>query len=134
MNHRGQDFRVRSRTQGIYIVCCISSLVRMLLHLNHSLVNVGVTMPTFGSESFTSPLMAFTPSGVKDKFRGRDRVRVRNSLRALLGTIDSREPEGTRRRYVVEFDPKENDAKFLERGVFYEDELELRDWAFGTAR
>jgi hypothetical protein len=28
-------------------------------------------------------------------------------------------------RYVVEFDPRENDAKFLERGVFYEDEPEL---------
>ena len=37
-------------------------------------------------------------------------------------------------RYVVEFDPRENDAKFLERGVFYEDELELRDRAFGTVR
>jgi hypothetical protein len=60
-----------------------------------------------------------------DKFRGGDRVRVRNSLRAMVGTVDNREPEGTRRRYVVEFDPKENDAKFLERGVFYEDELEL---------
>ena len=61
-----------------------------------------------------------------DKFRAGDRVRVRNSLRALLGTINSREPEGTRRRYVVEFDPEENEAEFLERGVFYEDE-ELRD-------
>ena len=60
-----------------------------------------------------------------DKFRGGDRVRVRNSLRAMLGTVDSREPEGTRRRYVVEFDPRENDGKFLERGVFYADELEL---------
>jgi len=69
-----------------------------------------------------------------DKFRGGDRVRVRNSLRALLGTVDSREPEGTRRRYVVEFDPKENEAEFLERGVFYEDELELCDKAFGTGR
>jgi hypothetical protein len=69
-----------------------------------------------------------------DKFRARDRVRVRNSLRALLGTVNSREPEGTRRRYVVEFDPKENEAEFLERGVFYEDELELPDRAFGTVR
>jgi len=34
----------------------------------------------------------------------------------------------------VEFDPKENDAKFLERGVFYEDELELCDSAFGATR
>jgi hypothetical protein len=91
-------------------------------------VNVGVTMPAFGSESFA--LMQFTASGVKDKFRGGDRVRVRNSLRAMLGTVDSREPEGTRRRYVVEFDPEENEAEFLERGVFYEDE-ELRDRAFG---
>jgi hypothetical protein len=88
------------------------------------------------SESFASPLMQFTASGEKDKFSGGDRVRVRNSLRALLGTVNSREPEGTRRRYVVEFDPKENDAKFFERGVFYEDELELRDRdrAFGTVR
>jgi hypothetical protein len=69
-----------------------------------------------------------------DKFRGGDRVRVKNSLRPMVGTVDSREPEGTRRRYVVEFDPTENDAKFLERGVFYEDELELRDWAVGTVR
>ena len=69
-----------------------------------------------------------------DKFRGGDRVRVRNSLRAMVGTVDNREPEGTRRRYVVEFDPKENDAKFLERGVFYEDELELCNRAFGTVR
>ena len=69
-----------------------------------------------------------------DKFRAGDRVRVRNTLRALLGTVNSREPEGTRRRYVVEFDPRENDAKFLERGVFYEHELELRDRAFGTVR
>ena len=60
-----------------------------------------------------------------DKFRAGDRVRVRNTPRALLGTINSREPEGTRRRYVVEFDPKENHAKSLERGVFYADELEL---------
>jgi len=52
----------------------------------------------------------------------------------MIGTVNSREPEGTRRRYVVEFDPKENDAKFLERGVFYEDELELCDKAFGTVR
>jgi hypothetical protein len=94
-------------------------------------VNVGVTMPAFGSESFASSLMQFIASGVKDKFRGGDRVRVRNSLRAMLGTVDSREPEGTRRRYVVEFDPEENEAEFLERGVFYEDELELRDRAFG---
>jgi hypothetical protein len=97
-------------------------------------VNVGVTMPAFRSESFAYSLMQFAASGVKDKFRAGDRVRVRNSLRALLGTINSREPEGTRRRYVVEFDPKENDAKFLERGVFNEDELELRDRAFGTVR
>jgi len=69
-----------------------------------------------------------------DKFRAGDRVRVRNSLRPMIGTVNSREPEGTRRRYVVEFDPKENDAKFLERGVFYEDELELCDKAFGTVR
>ena len=69
-----------------------------------------------------------------DKFRGGDRVRVRNSLRPMVGTVDSREPEGTRRRYVVEFDPRENDAKFLERGVFYADELELCDRAFGTVR
>jgi hypothetical protein len=62
-----------------------------------------------------------------DKFRGGDRVRVRNSLRAMLGTVNSREPERTRRRYVVEFDPKENEAEFLERGVFYADELELCD-------
>jgi hypothetical protein len=97
-------------------------------------VNVGVTMPTFGSEFLASPLMQFTVTGVKDKFRAGDLVRVRNSLRALLGSVNSREPEGTRRRYVVEFDPRENDAKFLERGVFYEDELELRDRAFGTVR
>ena len=69
-----------------------------------------------------------------DKFRAGDRVRVRNTLRALLGTVNSREPEGTRRRYVVEFDPRENDAKFLERGVFYADELELCDRAFGAVR
>jgi hypothetical protein len=69
-----------------------------------------------------------------DKFRGGDRVRVRNNLRAMVGKVDSREPEGTRRRYVVEFDPRENDAKFLERGVFYADELELCDRAFGTVR
>jgi hypothetical protein len=77
-------------------------------------------MPAFGrgSESLASPLMQFTASGVKDKFRAGDRVRVRNSLRALLGTVNSREPEGTRRRYVVEFDPKENEGEFLERGVF----------------
>ena len=91
-------------------------------------------MPAFRSESFAYSLMQFTASGVKDNFRSGDRVRVRNSLRALLGTINSREPEGTRRRYVVEFDPKENDAKFLERGVFNEDELELRDSAFGAVR
>jgi hypothetical protein len=93
-------------------------------------------MPAFGSESLASPLIQSTNSGVKesDKFRAGDRVRVRNSLRAMVGTVDSREPEGTRRRYVVEFDPRENDAKFLERGVFYEDELELRDRAFGTVR
>jgi hypothetical protein len=69
-----------------------------------------------------------------DKFRGGDRVRVKNSLRPMVGTVDSREPEGTRRRYVVEFDPRENDAKFLERGVFYADELELCDRAFGIVR
>jgi hypothetical protein len=69
-----------------------------------------------------------------DKFRGGDRVRVRNSLRAMVGTVHSREPQGTRRRYVVEFDPRENDAEFLERGVFYEDELELCDRPFGTVR
>jgi hypothetical protein len=97
-------------------------------------VNVGVPMPTFGSESLASPLMQFTASGVKDKFRAGDRVRVRKSLRALLGTVNSREPEGTRRRYVVEFDPKENEAEFLERGVFYEDELELCARAFGIVR
>jgi hypothetical protein len=97
-------------------------------------VNVGVTIPAFGSESVASPLMQLTALGVKDKFRVGDRVRVRNSLRAMVGTVDSREPEGTRRRYVVEFDPKENDAKFLERGVFYADELELCDRAFGTVR
>jgi hypothetical protein len=60
-----------------------------------------------------------------DKYRAGDRVRVRNSLRAMVGSVDSREPEGTRRRYVVEFDAKENNARFLERGVFYADELEL---------
>jgi hypothetical protein len=69
-----------------------------------------------------------------DNFRAGDRVHVRNSLRPMIGTVNSREPEGTRRRYVVEFDPKENDAKFLERGVFYEDEIELCDKAFGTVR
>jgi hypothetical protein len=52
----------------------------------------------------------------------------------MVGTVDNREPEGTRRRYVVEFDPRENDAEFLQRGVFYEDELELGDRAFGTVR
>jgi hypothetical protein len=83
----------------------------------------------YGAADFqTDPEL--TPGRVEDaktmdKFRGGDRVRVRNSLRAMLGTVDSREPEGTRRRYVVEFDPRENDAKSLERGVFYADELEL---------
>jgi hypothetical protein len=73
-------------------------------------------------------------NSIGDKFRGGDRVHVRNSLRAMIGTVNSREPEGTRRRYVVEFDPRENEAKFLERGVFYEDELELRDRAFRNVR
>jgi hypothetical protein len=77
--------------------------------------------------------LAAAGSKKMDKFRAGDRVRVRNSLRAMLGTVLSREPEGTRRRYVVEFDPRENDTKFLERGVFYEDELELCDKAFGIS-
>jgi hypothetical protein len=106
--------------------CCYTSYL--------ILVNVGVTMPAFRSESLAFSLMQFTVAGAKDRFRGGDRVRVRNSLRAMLGTVNSREPEGTRRRYVVEFDPKENQAEFLERGVFYEDELELRDRAFGPLR